>query len=71
MMNRWNKQLLKATDVYFVLKADSMILNNSQHDPLVIFLSLPFRINEPWRLRLTNPVVDMESAIRELLPDDF
>jgi hypothetical protein len=41
MTNRWRKQLLKATDVYFVLKAESMIWNNSQHETLDIFISLP------------------------------
>jgi hypothetical protein len=30
MMNRWRKELLKVKDVYFVLKAESMIWNNSQ-----------------------------------------
>jgi hypothetical protein len=71
MTNRWRKQLLKATDVYFVLKADSMIWNNSQHEPHGIFISLPLSRHEPWRLRRTKTVVDMESALQELPPDDF
>jgi hypothetical protein len=71
MTNRWRKHLLKATDVYFVSKAESMIWNNSQHDPLGIFISLPLSRHEPWRLRRTSPVVDMESTLRELTPDDF
>jgi hypothetical protein len=71
MTNRWRKQLLKATDVYFVLKAESMIWNNSQHEPIGIFISLPLSRHEPWRLRRTKTVVDMESALREYQPDDF
>jgi hypothetical protein len=71
MMNIWRKQLLKATDVYFVSKAESMIWNNSQHEPLFIFISLPLSRHEPWCLRRTKPVVDMESALRELPPDNF
>jgi hypothetical protein len=51
MTNRWRKQLLKAMDVYFVLKAYSMLWNNSQHEPLGIFISLPLSRHEPWRLR--------------------
>jgi hypothetical protein len=43
--------LLKAVDVYFVLKPVCAISDNSQHDPLVIFISLPLSGNEPWRLR--------------------
>jgi hypothetical protein len=71
MTNRWSKQLLKATDVYFYLKAENMIWNNSQHEPHGIFISLPLSRNEPWRLRRTKTVVDMESSLQELPPDDF
>jgi hypothetical protein len=47
MTNIWRKQLLKVTDVYFVLKeAYSMILNSSQHEPLGLFISLPLSRHE-------------------------
>jgi hypothetical protein len=48
-----------------------MIWNNSQHDPLGIFISLPLSRHEPWRLRRTKTVVDVESSLQELPPDDF
>jgi hypothetical protein len=65
------EKLLKATDVYFVLKAESMIWNNSQHEPLGIFISLPLSRHEPWRLRQTKTVVYLESSLRELPSDDL
>jgi hypothetical protein len=71
MTNIWRKRLLKATGVYFVLKAESMIWNDSQYEPLGIFISLPLSRHEPWRIRRTKPVVDIESALRELPTDDF
>jgi hypothetical protein len=71
MTNIWRKQLLKATDVYFVLKANRIIWNNSQHEPLGIFISFPLIWHEPWLLWRTKTVVDMDSALRELPPDDF
>jgi hypothetical protein len=71
MTHRWTKQLLKATDVYFVLKAESIIWNNSQHEPIDIFISLPLSRHGPWFLRRTKTVVDVESSLRELPPDDF
>jgi hypothetical protein len=71
MTNRWRKQLMKARDVYFVLKAESMIWNNSQNDPLGIFICFPLSRHKPWNLRRTNPVVDMESALQDLAPDNF
>jgi hypothetical protein len=55
----------------FCLKAESMIWNNSQYAPLGIFISLPLSMHEPWRLRQTKTVVDLESSLRELPSDDF
>jgi hypothetical protein len=71
MMNRWRKTLLKAVDVYFVLKPVCDICDNSQHDPLGIFISLPLSRHEPWRLRHTHPVVDLARSLREVPDADF
>jgi hypothetical protein len=49
MMNRWSKTLLKAVDMYFVLKPVWESLDNSQHEPLDIFISFPLIRHEPWR----------------------
>jgi hypothetical protein len=38
MTNRRRKQLLKATDTYFLLRADIMIWDNSQHICLAIYV---------------------------------
>jgi hypothetical protein len=65
MANRSRKQLLKATDVNFLLKPGSEIWSFSQHETLDIFISLPLSRHEPWRLRKTKPVVDWASALRE------
>jgi hypothetical protein len=59
MVNRWRKTLLKAVDVYFLLKPVCGIWDNSQHEPLGIFISLPLSRHEPWRLRHAQPVVDL------------
>jgi hypothetical protein len=53
MTNRWRKTLLKAVDVYSVLKPVCAIWDNSQHAPLGIFIYVPLSRNEPWRLRHT------------------
>jgi hypothetical protein len=47
MTNRWRKTLLKAVDVYFVLKYVCAIWDHSQHEPLGFFLSLPLRRHGP------------------------
>jgi hypothetical protein len=59
MTNMVRKMLLKAVDVYFVLKHVCDIWDNSQHEPLDIFISLPLSRHEPWRLRHAQPVVDL------------
>jgi hypothetical protein len=71
MMNRWRKTLLKAVDVYFVLKPGCAVWDHSQHEPLGIFVSLPLSRHEPWRLRHTQPVVDLARALREVPDGDF
>jgi hypothetical protein len=60
---RWRKTLLKAVDVYFVLKPVCEIWDKSQHEPLGIFISLPLSRHEPWRLRHTHPVVDLARSL--------
>jgi hypothetical protein len=65
------KNLLEEVDVYFVLKPVCAIWDNSQHDPLRIFISLPLSIHEPWRLRHTRPVVDLARSLREVPDTDF
>jgi hypothetical protein len=71
MTKRWRKTLLKAVDVYFVLKPVCEIWDNSQHDPLGIFISLLLSRYEPWRLRYTHPVVDLAPSLQEVLDTDF
>jgi hypothetical protein len=71
MTNRWRKTLLKAVDVYFVLKPGCAVWDHSQHEPLGIFVSLPLSRHEPWRLWYTQPVVDLARALREVPDDDF
>jgi hypothetical protein len=63
MTKIWRKHFLKVMDVYFVLNAESMILNNSQLGPLDLFISLPLSRHGPWCLRRTKPLEDLASAL--------
>jgi hypothetical protein len=71
MTNRWSKQLLKATDVNFVVKACNEIWGASQHEILGVVISLHLCRHEPWRLRGTQPVVDLASAMCDLQKSDY
>jgi hypothetical protein len=70
MTNRWRKTLLKAAG-YFVLKPVCEIWDNSQHDPLGMFISLPLSRHEHWRLSHTQSVVDLARSLREVPDPDF
>jgi hypothetical protein len=63
MTNRWRKTLLKAVDVYFILKPACEIWDNSQHEPLGIFISLPLNRRENRRLGHTQPVVNLARSL--------
>jgi hypothetical protein len=57
--------------VYFVLKPVCDIWDNSQHEPLSIFISFSLSRHGPWRRRNTQSVVDLARALRELLEADI
>jgi hypothetical protein len=71
MTNKWRKNLLKAVDVYIVLKPVCEIWDNSQYEPLGIFISLSLSRYEPWSLRHTQPVVELARSLREVPDADF
>jgi hypothetical protein len=71
MTNRWRKMLLKAVDIYLVLKPVCVIWDHSQHEPLGMYIYLPLSRHEPWRLRHTQPMVDLARALREVPDDEF
>jgi hypothetical protein len=71
MMNWWRKKMLKATDLKFFLKAECQVWDSSIHEPLGFFIYLPLCRHEPWRMRYTATVVELESDLRSLPCDDL
>jgi hypothetical protein len=71
MTNRWRKQLLKATDFKLFLKSKCQVWDSSNHDPLGLFVYFPLCRHEPWHMRYTTTVVELESALRILPCDDL
>jgi hypothetical protein len=66
MTNRWRKQMLKVTDLKFSLKAECQVRDSSNHEPLKFFMYLPLCRHEPWRMRYTATVVELEIDLRSL-----
>jgi hypothetical protein len=71
MTNRRRKQMLKATDLKFFLKADCQVRDSSNHAPLGLFINLPLCRHEPWHMRYTAAVVKFESSLHSLPCDDL
>jgi hypothetical protein len=43
----------------------------TKHEPLGFFIVLPLSRHEPWNIRGTQPVVDLEASLREVQEDDY
>ena len=48
MTSRWKKQWKKAADLVLELSIGSTAWVSNQHEPLLLFISLPLRRKEPW-----------------------
>jgi hypothetical protein len=71
MNNRWRKQLLKGTDINFVVKPCTDIWGASQHKLLGVFISLPLCRHAPLNIRVSQLVVDLVSAMNALQKSDY
>jgi hypothetical protein len=67
----WINQLLKACAFRFTMKSVCDIWPYTEHESLGFFIVLPLSRHEPWNLRGTDPVVDLEAALREVPEDDY
>jgi hypothetical protein len=57
--------------VYFIFKPVCEIWDNSQHEPIGMYISFPLIRHEPWLLRHTHRVVDLARYLREVPDADF
>jgi hypothetical protein len=63
--------MLKATDLKLFLKPECHIWDSSYHKPLGLCIYLPLCRNEPWRMRYTAPVVELESSFQSMPCNDL
>jgi hypothetical protein len=70
MTAKWRKMLLKICDLTFTVPLGADLWHNSQHEPLVVGLSLPLCRHAPWKLKGTPLLVGVERVLRELPPHD-
>lgn len=71
MTARWFRLVNKASDFVVDIPVRSPIWNASQHEPLIMLISLPLSRSKPWRHRL-NPTTERTRAeVQKLLGDNF
>jgi hypothetical protein len=63
MKNIWRKQLLKACDFSLTIESMCAVWPYTEHEPFIV---LPLSMHEPWNLRGTKPVVDLEDDFNEV-----
>jgi hypothetical protein len=54
MTSRWQKGLLKESDLEIVVPVGSGVWTKEQHEPSLMFVSFPLCRHPPWSLRGTN-----------------
>jgi len=70
MTARWRKMLLKICDLYFTVPIGTDLWHYSQHEPLIVGLSISYSRHAPWKLKGTPLLVGVERMLQDLSPDD-
>jgi hypothetical protein len=66
----WRKQLRRMCDFVFELPPGVRVVwPASEHEPLVIGLTLRFSISSLWQVKQATAVLDLERAVREVWRD--
>ena len=67
MTYSWRKMLIKLSDLIFYIEAGSgPFWPKEMHEPLIIGIVLPFQNSCAWRLRRTEPILELERELRSV-----
>ena len=71
MYDEWRKHQYKAADLMFEIKAGvSDVWPKEMHETLIVSLYLPFINRDPWELKRTRMLVELEGKMYRLLKRD-
>ena len=71
MYDEWRKHSYKAADMIIQMKAGvSDVWPKKMHETLIICFFFPFINRDPWELKKTRVMVDLESKVFHLLKRD-
>jgi len=66
MTGRWRRAMARQADFYFRIPVGTVLWEKEMFEPVLIFVSLPFRSHRPWLLYHKDAV---DQLVRELLAD--
>lgn len=64
---RWRRLFLKACDFTFIIPTGHPHWPSAMHEPLFVGISLPFVRHQPWKLKGTPLLVDLDRRLCEVL----
>ena len=71
MTSRWRNHLLKVADLFVTVPIEENVWPESNFEPLILAIVLPFVSRNPWKLRKTKLVKDCEGSLQKMLKDNF
>ena len=70
MWTEWRRDIFKSADFVFSLPAGSDVWPADMHEPLIFAVFLPYLHRQPWELRKTKLVVELERTLQGLLKEN-
>jgi hypothetical protein len=70
MVTEWRRQVIKAADIRFEIPVGHSLWGNSMHEPLTIAICFPYISRQPWELRKTELMVDVERKLQGMLQEN-
>ena len=71
LTSRWRKQLLKVSNLCITMPFNSMVWSESNFEPLILAIFLPFFSIHPWKLKHTKFVGECERNLQEVWKDNL
>jgi hypothetical protein len=70
MTSRWQRALRKATDMFLFIQPGAIFWDSSQHEPLILAISLPLSRRQPWKHGGTPHCDHTRKVVQSMLQSD-
>jgi hypothetical protein len=70
MTSRWQRALRKATDMFLFIQPGALVWDSTQHEPLILAISLPLSRRRPWKHSDTPHCDHTRKVVQSMLQSD-